>query len=455
MAAAVIQVLILVFASYVMATRGIARTFVLVYVPSLIFFFLTPPLNLPGIPDLTSGSAVGYPVLFMALSKWKELSRVRWGMFDLLIALMMLPPTISVMSNNTLWDGVGRTGELFFNWLMPYFMARVALHDADARRQLLKVACICTITLGCMAAVEARLRPYFVSRAMEQLHIAETANNQVFSRYGLMRAQTSLGHPIDLGNCALILGTMILVLTPITGRRWNERLIIAGILGAGAMVAGSVSFTGLSATAFAFVLMYAFSRQRLGPYAVLPAVVVLMIVLVSTMSYQLNKQISEERPTDEAEASLWARDKVVQDSWVPMQSSGPFGGGQYLNTKEIGIGTGQGSVDNSYILFVLQFGWVYLTMWIILALFIGIKGGQTLALTRTPSERIPVAAILAGIVATFLAMYTVWFGFVYSILLVVLLGAFATMSQLLAERNAMPVVSPSPIAPPRGYPMMR
>ncbi len=441
---------ILIATIYVMVQWGIARTFVYVFVPSILFFSLTPPVRLPGLPNLVAETAIGYGVIigFMLAfnARWKEVANLRFNVLDIFILLMMIPPTISVFLNDSLWDAISKSGSLFFRWVLPYFMGRIAFMDYISRKQLVSVLCYCTIALGCLAAVEARLKPYMVTRAMQQVKLARTANVQVFYRFGLMRAQTSLGHPIDLGNMGVILGGMIIMLTPIVGRKWNDGLPMLGIFGAGAMVIGAVSFTGVVATLAAFMLIVAFTRPSLGAKLVIPAVVTLIIMVALLMNNMLNKEIPEQRPTDALEASIWIRVKIVQEGWEKAMNAGLFGEGQYLTTQ--GIGTG--SIDNAYILFVMQYGWFYLAMWLMLSLLIAWYGAKTLALAKTPSERIPIAAACAALIAVMLAMYTVFFGFVYGLFFLVLVGFLSSMWQIFQYRPAMQVM---PYYPPEQHPI--
>ncbi len=425
---------ILLLTIFAMVRWGIARTFVFVFVPATLFFTLSPPVRLPGLPNLVATTAIGYGVMIGLVINfhrcWAELHKIKLNALDGLILLMIIPPTISVFLNNTTWDAISRSGEMFFDWIVPYTMARVSFADFEARKALLPVICYSTITLGCMAAVEARLRPYFFSRSMEKLKIAKAANEQVFDRYGLMRAQTTLGHPIDLGNMGVILGGMIIMLTPIAGRRWQEPLPMAGVLAAGVMVIGAVSFTGLAATLLAFILLTAFRQPSYGPRLIIPATFGLLFLIVFLINSMLNKPISLERPDDQLEASVWIRVRIVQEGWPIIADAGLFGLGQRINTT----GVGTGSIDNAYLLFVMQFGWLYLATWVALAFVIAWYSTKTLLLARTPSERIPVAALSATILAIMLAMYTVFFGFVYALYILVLFGFLSSMWQIFSSR---------------------
>jgi hypothetical protein len=184
----------------------------------------------------------------------------------------------------------------------------------------------------------------------------------------------------------VLLGSMILMLFAATGRRWTSPLTIAGLCGTGMMVVSSISFTSLNAMVFAFILFFAFTRPVIGRWLPLPAVLAVIVAIVSLMAITLSKEI----PTDGSEVALferskWQRERIIQDSWTQVPNAGLFGNGRGIDTRGIGIG----SVDNAYILFILLNGWLHLTMWIILSLVVGYKGIQLLGKANTPSERIP------------------------------------------------------------------
>jgi hypothetical protein len=100
--------------------------------------------------------------------------RLKFNIFDGMILLMMLPPTMSALTNDTLWDAISKTGELFFLWVLPYFAGRMVLIDAEARRAAFKVLCICAIIIGFIALIEFRLRPYMYARAMQQIGLSDS-----------------------------------------------------------------------------------------------------------------------------------------------------------------------------------------------------------------------------------------------------------------------------------------
>ena len=429
---------------------GIGKTFAYVYLPAILFFNSAIPMSLKGIPNLTASSAVGYAVCVGLLFRWHELKALRFNVIDAMMLLLLIPPAISTGTNTGAWESISQTGELFFVWIMPYLMARIALQDAESRKAALTVLCVCAGAIGFMAMIEARLKPYAFSRALEDLNLIRTNGNvQVLWRFGLARAMATTGQPIDLGACGVLLGSMILLLTPAVGRKWHNALPLIGILGCGAMVVCSVSFTGFLAMVAAFGMFVTFSIRGMGRWLVVPAI----ICIIGAMAFQTNKWVNQElstdRPTEQAAASEWIRVRIVQDSWDIATSSGPFGYGKYLPTDKIGVG----SVDNAYLLFIMQTGWTYLLGWLILMVVLAIKGAVALKHAGgVPSMRFPMAAGLAGCFAIFLAMFTVFYGFVYALLLCVLMGMISSMTQMYKQHAAPQssrgfAVMPTPVRP--------
>jgi hypothetical protein len=428
-------------------TYGIGRTFAFVYVPTVLFFFGLPDISLPGIPNLNAFTAVGYPVLLMLPFRWREVSKLQLNVIDFLVVLTFLPTSVSAVLNTSLWDGISRTGDQFFLWILPYFLGRLCLQDVLSRGAALKSICISVIIIAMLAVVEARLRPYWVARSLKQQNLSTVSSGQVFMRFGFMRAQVTLGHSIDLGLCGVLCGTMILILAPSVGRRWTDPLPLVGIGASGVMVMASISFTAIGTLGAAILLYLLFQRGRLGSKLVVPAVICLGIAITLIMGEMLTREVSE-RPSNPLEESAWIRAKLLQDAWGTAQNAGAFGAGRYIDQT----GIGSGSVDNAYLLFVMQYGWIYLALWIVLALVVTYKGTQMLNLANTAEKRLPAAAAMAGFVATLAGMYTVFYGFVYAMLVCVLLGMIASMYQLFRYppvANVMPMQA-MPVGP-AGY----
>ncbi|HEX8341110.1 MAG TPA: O-antigen ligase family protein [Tepidisphaeraceae bacterium] len=437
---------IAVVAFAILATYGLGRTFALVYLPAVLFFYGVKEVSVPNVPNLNAFTAVGYPVLLMLPFCWREVRQLRFNVLDLFVALMFIPTSISAVLNTSLWDGISRAGDQFFVWIVPYFLGRICLQDVQARSAALKTLCVSVIVIAMLAVFEARLRPYFVSRTLAPMGLNTVAAGQVFTRFGFMRAQVTLGHSIDLGLCGTLCGTMILILAPSVGRKWTEPLPFVAIGACGVMVVSSISFTAFGAMTAAIVLYLLFQQRWLGNKLVVPAVACLLVGISLVMGEMLTRDVSE-RPTDKLEESAWIRAKLLQDAWPAALDAGAFGKGRYLNVSDIG----SGSIDNAYLLFVMEYGWVYLACWVVLALTVAWKGTQLLRMAGAPEKRMPAAAAMAGFVASLLGMYTVYYGFVYATLVCVLMGMIASMYQLF---RYPPVVAPMAAIPmPQGFPM--
>lgn len=439
-------VLLFIFVAALVVTMsyGLTRTAVYVYLPVVLCLIQLHPTKLPGIPDLTSISAIGYAIVFVLCFRASEFKLVRFNMLDGLMLCLFGWTMLSFVATTGLWQAISAGGSTFFTWLMPYALGRVVMLDADARRRLLPVVCLATIVTGLLAMIEARLMPFVVSRMVEEkTGLISTFNTMVMYRYGFARSQVLTPHPIDLGNVGVLLGTIILILTPVLGRRWNQPLPLMGILGAGMMVFASISFTCFFALAAAIGFYIAFSLRGLGPRLVLPALCGIILGLVAMTAFLLGRDVDLENTdfANAAEGSLWMRTVIVQGSWKVAQVAGLFGFTGEIPGEKIGTG----SIDNAYMLFIMRRGWPYIVLWALLGLGLAWRGTTALARTRSAAERYPMAAGLAGLMAILLAMYTVWYGFVYAQLFVFVLGMVVSMTQMFEQREKAPALQHLPM----------
>jgi len=415
---------------YTMYRHGFGRAFAWFYLPAILLVNYAKAMNLSGIPNLATPTAVGYGLLMGVFFRWHELRRIRWNLLDTMMVLLLIPQFLSVLATLDAWNAYRETAEMAFRWLVPYFVARYALQEPEGRRATLRSLAVCAVIIGLCSAWEARLEPNKTARILHKLQWDETSNVMVMYRFGLARAIATAGQPIDLGNTGLIVGAMILILVPATGTSWRSPMAIAGILGAGAMVFFCVSFTAWFSMVLAFLFYFLLSRPGLGKYLVVPILLIEITGMVGISYKWLHTPISEERPEDQLEASKWIRTRIIQDAWSKCIDSGWFGFGKSLDTSDIAVG----SVDNSYLLFIMRTGWFSLGAFVVFMLVVAAKGAAALGRAQTASERYPAAAAVAGCLAIFFAMYTVFFGFGYAILFCCLVGMLSTMSEMLAAR---------------------
>lgn len=432
----VLYLFLFVWTVIVMQRYGIGRTFAWCLLPAVLLVNFAQSVPMPLLPNLTSLSMVLYGVCVGLVFRWHELAKIRWNWLDTMVVLMLVPVFVTTMMTADLKLAQRQTMEFGVTWLFPYVMARIALQDADARLWALKTVCVLSIFIGFLAAVESSgFRPNVTARALGYFNLNTTTNaretSMVFKRFGLARAIGPAGQQIDLGNVGVLVGTMILILIPATGSKWTSPLHAGGILGAGAMVVGSVSMTSWAALFIAFVAFGLLTRPGIGRHFVILILLAEVGFMLLTSSSMINQPPVGERPGTDVGDSQWIRIKIMQDAWPMVSSSGWFGYGAALDITAVGVG----SVDNAYLLFVMQTGWFSLFVWLALMIVIALKATAALSRAYTDSERLPLAASIAGVLAILFAMYTVFFGFVYAILFACVLGMLSTMCQLLARQR--------------------
>ena len=454
---------------YTMQRHGFGRTFAWCLLPAVLLVNFSKSVTMPLLPNLTSVSIVFYGVMIGLIFRWRELGRLRWNAIDTCMTLILVPIFVTTFMNGaldpaspinapTLLPGSLKlaqryTMEFGVNWLFPYFMARMTLQDGAGRKAMLNVLCALSIFMALLTVVESSgLRPNITARTLYRFQLNTTSvgrpDSMVFKRFGLARAIATAGQQIDLGNVGVLVGTMILILIPATDSRWTSPLSVGGILGAGAMVVGSVSLTSWAGMVVAFGCYFLFTRPRLGRYFIVPILLAEFAFMLLQSYSMLNADLGERPEDGGAGDSKWIRVKIIQDAWPVASSAGLFGYGYGVDTRHIGIG----SVDNSYLLFVLQVGWLGLLVWVLLLVVVIFKAAKAMSRVQTSTERLPLAAMTGGVLAITFSMYTVFFGFCYAILFGCVIGLLSSMSQMLAGQRAA-AVSLHGGAMPHGFPV--
>jgi hypothetical protein len=153
---------------------------------------------------------------------------------------------------------------------------------------------------------------------------------------------------------------------------------------------------------------------------------------------QATKPKSSDSETTGIDGSLWIRTLIVQKCWSYATTAGFFGYGNTIGQEELDLE----SVDNSYMLFVVRRGWLYLVFFLCMALAVAVNGTTMLMKHHMPSAIIPVAAAMAAILGTMAAMFTVWFGFIYAVLWISTVGLSVSLGQSL--RVMAPAATPMP-----------
>ena len=426
---------------FVTLRRGPGATFSYVLLPVTLLLFTVTALEIQKLPDVTTVAAVSYGTLAgLIVRGWKPPFRL--SLIDLLVVTLAALRVVSGTVNGQLWTGVSLIGQQVLMVLTPYVLARTAFIDRYYRGQSAKVLIGLALLLLPAAMIEWRLRPLFYARAiLEPLDLTNVNWELVQHRYGFFRAQVSFCHPIDLGNGAALLAVLIVVLSTASGWRLKDKWVAAGIAAALIMSLTSMSFTSFVAVG-AIGVLYVLLR-----WVPRSEILLLPIAVASIIGYgMLTKHFVDTEPErvvwqyDEQEdshsGSLYIRHLIVYNTW-----------GGSRGTRDAGLlGYGEDhfdpmrsygllSIDNSYVVFVLENGWGYLGLFLLIALLVTAQ--STIALMRVPpgTSRIPLAAATAGLIGTMFGMYTVFFGFVYAQLFWLLLGLTASLLREVAEKT--------------------
>lgn len=436
-------VVLLIFASstYLTWRRGVAWAFACVYIPVLVFLSATKSISLPLLPDMTSQFAVGYGVLAGLVLRGGERVPFRLNVLDVLMVALWLVAAGAAgaaegmeMARNTIGDG-------FFDWLTPYFLARWSFVSTQGRRAALWSCCTCAIIVALMSPVElSRFQPQFWSRLLDQFGLYTPANSMPLYRFGLARAQTTFHQPMDQGNCGMLLAGLIAIFASTTavGLRNGKTL-----LGLGAAV--FVSLASLSFSAFANIAAGAgaYAALRFMPSLARGSVVYVMLGILAGLGvtgHLLKRPLGErdDRFGQTVDDSMYMRTRIVQESMPVVLDAGWSGYGKDGVEGELKNRSPDKdyikSIDNTYLLMIMQRGWPYFLLFMLIPFYVAWRTMAVWAVAPADSQRIPVAAATAVIFSIMIVMYTIFFGFVYSKLWLVMLGVFSTLTDVLLGR---------------------
>jgi hypothetical protein len=415
--------------------RSVAATFTYVLLPTLLLVFSVPLIEIKGLPDLTTLAAVGYGTVIAFVLKGGEPLGFRFVLIDGIIVGLSLISAASAAVAEYLWSGVGAFSKDFFEWLVPYFMARMTFTQPYYRLRSAQVLTGLAIFLAPFALWETRMDPTFYARkVLKPFGLTTVAWDLVLHRFGLARAQASFSHPIDLGIGGAIIACMIVVLSNTTGRRLKTPWVMAGVAAGMVMTFCSLSFTSFVAVGGIIGIFVAARLTRFTSLLLLPMSVGVILAYVAFTAYLIRTPVVVPETEEEAySSSYYMRHVIVQETWPVARDAGWFGNGP---TWDIEASTGLYSLDNAYLLFIIRQGWLYFAGFLVLLTAVNIYGGIAIYRVVDGRARTPVAAGVGGLIGTMLGMYTVFFGFVYARLFVILLGLTVTMCQMVFEKTS-------------------
>lgn len=417
--------LIFIFAAYLTAYRSAAVAFATVYIPSLLMLASTPKVGLPGLPDMNATYAAMYGILAGLALKGGEAFPFRFGWIDRLVLLMTLSCIITASMTEKIWTGVNVFGEQLLGYVAPYFIARIMFHDSDMRRRALWICVVCAITTAFFALIELRLWPYFMSRNLKGIGLFSGQNTMVLGRFGLFRTQGPYCHPIDMGNASLLLAMMIGLFAATTSiglRNWWVRLGLFAAVGSALSSLSFTSFMGIAACGAGVAVIW--MLPKLGK--LMPLAVACMFLVGGYMTHRLlnmNVERESENVGQDIQDSVMVRAMIVQNSWPFVTSSGWFGYGNTIRRSQLNLD----SVDNSYILFTMRRGYAFLSLFLAIPLVLGWRARKAFKQIWLPQHYQPLTLGIAGVLGIMVSMYTVWFGFVYSVMWMILLAMTTSM----------------------------
>jgi hypothetical protein len=450
-------------AIYITLYRGAVVAFVTLYLPSLLLLNATQKINLPGLPDMNATFGVIYGICGGLVLKGGEPFPFKWGWMDTLMSALAVSTVITGMVTEYVYTGVSIFGEQFLAYLAPYFLARVLFHSPEMRRRALWICVVCSFIIAFFTLIEIRLWPYFLSRCLKTFGLFTGSNGQVLYRFGFMRAQTTFDHPIDMGNSCLLMAAMIAVLAMTTSvgiKNLYVRLALAAALCCSFSSLSFTSWVGSFAAIGCFMTLWMLSFTR--------KIVILFVFGLfcgfAAMTYHLyNVDVDARRDQDEqeigqtAQDSMFVRAMIIQNCWPFAQTTGLFGWGNTIRHSQLALE----SVDNSYMLFTMRRGFVFLSMFLMIPVIMALRAMRAFRRARFQAQWMPLAIGVSAVLGIMAAMYTVWFGFAYSVLWEMMVGMTMSMCDVLligppaaAQRGAQPAMrEPSygrPLAMARG-----
>jgi len=454
-----VVIIITALAVYLTLYRGAVVAFVTLYLPALLLLNTTQKINLPGLPDMNVSYGIIYGIVGGLVLKGGEPFPFRWSMVDTLMMLCTLSTVVTGMTTRYVYTGVSIFGEQFLGYLMPYFLARVMFHSAEMRRRALWICVVCAFIIAFFALIEMRLQPYFLSRLLKGVGLFTGPTTQVLYRFGLARAQTSFDHPIDMGNACILLTVMIGIFAMTTSVGVKNFWVWLSMCAAFCSSLSSFSFTswvGIAATIAMFTTLWVFSFMR-------RAVILFVVVLFCGFAYMtvhlVNVDVDKRREQAEevgqtVQDSMFVRAMIVQHSMPFASTAGFFGWGDTIRHSQLALE----SVDNSYMLFTMRRGFVFMTLFLMLPVAIAVRATRAFRRAHHPALWMPLAAGVSVICGIMAAMYTVWFGFAYSVLWTMMFGLVTSMCDVLQygppARQAIPTMG-QPVQVPRGFAMAR
>jgi hypothetical protein len=223
-----------------------------------------------------------------------------------------------------------------------------------------------------------------------------------------------------MGNASILLAMFIGVFASTTSvglKNWWVRLGLLAAVGSSISSLSFTSFMGIAACIAGVGVIWMMPKLgKLMPLAV--ACMFLVGGIVTNKLLNTNVERESEQMGATVTDSVMVRAMIVQNSWPFVSDSGYFGWGNTIRRSVLNLD----SVDNSYILFTMRRGMVFLGLFLLIPVLLAWRARKAFKLIYLPQQYQPLALGLAGVLGIMVSMYTVWFGFVYSVMWMMLLA---------------------------------
>lgn len=424
---------------------GVATAFALVYIPVLLLLDIIPSMSIERLWDLSPSYAAVVGMAIALVFEPPTARSFKWNIVDWTVILLAITAIISGMVTEQMYTGVNFLGLQMMGFVLPYYFARITFRSPDGRRKLLWALVACSMVMGFFALVEMRLWPFFYRRLLQAVGLVHFGPRMAYYRFGLFRAESTMDHPIYLGNACLSAVGMIMMLAAATGITLRNQYVWYGLLAAGAGLLGCLSFSPYNGLLFAAAVYFALLKFSWVRNAIVPIVVTGVLMGLAVTISIAEAPMPVQKGDGSLAGSLYIRQLIIKNSWDMATSAGPFGHGRVIRKADINLD----SVDNTYVLFAMTRGWVFVSLWCFLGIAVAMRVGKAFRACVSWVQVSILSAGMASVIGIMVAMYTVWAGWAgepYTMMWLTSVAATTTAAELILAQNIQIVQ-----AAPRGF----
>ena len=326
----------------------------------LFLYFFLPVLTMmpvyfetkivPGIPELSFWSAVLIPIAFVWIVN-RQAEGYRFSPVDVLILVHLVLVFSGQWHNSTYKEAQ----KIFYNdvtiRLLPFIMARSWFMAPDSRLKMFKILIICSAVVACFQIFESRFYYNVFDEPIRRFWPKTVAWGSGMKRGGLKRASGPFGHPI----CAGYFFTMFVPLAIWLWKNDYFEVRKKGLLITLICVGGGIASISRAPIIGIFLGMaliwYGWSTNKGIPTMIVSVFLIMasIFVLPKAIAY-INVDRANAVTEDQRNA---AYRKELMDNYKEVIAEKPLlGWGRFT----VPVVKGQDSIDNEYLVIVLQSG---------------------------------------------------------------------------------------------------